>query len=98
MMAADRIKELLPTLPLGSSTAPWHIDRKRPFLSPVLMEVLPYLVKGASGTEISRRTKLPITTVACRRARIMDILGVQSVFELAEKVQELRLLPREREK
>lgn len=90
-MAAERIEALLPTLPLGAMDHP-HQKRENPVLTPALMEILPYIVKGATNNQIAQRTNLPVTTVGGRRARIMDILGVHSPFELAEKVQTLGLL------
>jgi len=89
-LAAGRVKELLPTLPLGISSDRADVDRKRPLLSPKLMELLSYLVKGASNIEIAQRTNLPISTVLGRRSRLMEILGAKSAFDAAEKVDYYR--------
>jgi DNA-binding NarL/FixJ family response regulator len=89
-LAAGRVNELLPTLPLGISSERADVDRKRPLLSPKLMELLSYLVKGASNIEIAQRTNLPISTVLGRRSRLMEILGAKSAFDAAEKVDYYR--------
>jgi site-specific DNA recombinase len=95
-LAAERIAAVLPTLPLGQPVKSEQADSKTPLLSPALMEVLPYIVQGASNSEASHRLGLPVTTVAGRRARIMDILGAHTAFGVAEKAQELGLLAQNR--
>ncbi len=96
-LAAERIEALLPALPLGAyrnarSPRPSE-ERQEPMLSPALMEVLPLLAQGATAGEIAQRTGLPVTTVAGRRSRIMDLLEVGTVYEAGQKARALGLLP-----
>ena len=78
-LAAERIASLLPTLPLGA-TERLHQNRENPALTPLLLAILPYIVKGATNVEISRRTSLPIrppspATGACTSSRRSSTSG-----------------------
>jgi hypothetical protein len=101
-MARGRVRQLLPTLPLGPQRPQGSPGREEgaagegvaaaPLLSPKLLEVLPLLARGAKGPDVARLTGLPKTTVAGRRAEIRARLGGGRIYEAAEKARALGIL------
>jgi len=90
-MATKRLIATLPTLPLGPD--PKKPDKPEvPILSDALMEVVPLLASGATSKEVARVTGLAKVTVDNRRVRIIRDLGVQTIFEAAQKGRALGIL------
>jgi DNA-binding NarL/FixJ family response regulator len=90
-MATKRLIATLPTLPLGPD--PKKPDKPEvPILSDALMEVFPLLASGATSKEVARVTGLAKVTVDNRRVRIIRDLGVQTIFEAAQKGRALGIL------
>lgn len=101
-LARKRLDEVLPFLPLGAKKQPrgeaaggGEVEGVAvPFLSGVLMEVLPLLASGATVDEIAQRLQLSPATVRARRARILALTGTTSTLQAVEQVRQWGLMPK----
>jgi DNA-binding NarL/FixJ family response regulator len=92
-MSRARVEANVAQLPLGKpGRKAKNETNSRPFISPVLMEVLELFAKGATVKEASERLGLPPVTVQGRRSRILKLMGTPSILEAAEKAREWGIL------
>jgi len=92
-MSRARVEANVAQLPLGKPGRKAKNETNlRPFISPILMEVLELFAKGATVKEASERLGLPPVTVQGRRSRILKLMGTSSILEATEKARELGIL------
>jgi DNA-binding NarL/FixJ family response regulator len=91
-LAHHRIEQQLAFLPLGATGGCTLKPGGPQNMAPCLKEVLPLLARGASYTEVARRTGLTPDAVSNRRKRILEIFDTKSIFEAGERARAMRLL------
>ena len=92
-MSRERVQANLAQLTLGQ---PGKNVKKssppKPFITPVLMQVLEEFAKGASVTDTAKECGLSTVTVQGRRSRILKLMGTPSIFEAIKKARALGIL------
>lgn len=90
--ARPRIKRLQASLPLHHLRSRQFEDAEAVSPSAELLEALQYFANGATMKEVAAETGLPLTTVAGRRALLLDTFRVKSVYQAFQKARELGIL------
>lgn len=90
-LAMPRINSMLAFLPL-EGRSPKATSKPSTELPETLRVVLPYVVNGATTTEIARMTGLKRSTVLGRRTRLMEFFKVHGAYELGQRARAMGLL------
>lgn len=90
-LAMPRIRSTLPFLPTQGRANKGSL-RASAELSDKLREILPYVASGATNPEIARLTGLKESTVAGRRARLLDFFEAKSAYEIGQRARAMGLL------
>jgi DNA-binding NarL/FixJ family response regulator/DNA invertase Pin-like site-specific DNA recombinase len=89
--ARGRVHAERSTLPLEGMSGPTQ-QEGAVSLSPSILEVLPLFASGAQTKEIAGLLKLPETTVAGRRTRMLQAFGARTVYEAVQQARQQGLL------
>ena len=91
-MALPRINALKDSLPLEGLYSPRVEAPSGIYLSPKNKEVLELYAQGANTTEIAQMLGLERGAVGARRHRIINILGVKTIYQAVQKARSMGII------
>ncbi|MEO6908752.1 MAG: hypothetical protein ABI210_12770, partial [Abditibacteriaceae bacterium] len=92
-ISRERVEANVAQLPLDKpGRKAKNETNSRPFITPVLMEVLELFAKGAKVLEAAERLGLSTEAVQGRRSRILKLMGTPSILKAAEIAKEWGIL------